>query len=117
MAPELFYYVQGLNAETSEYTNAVDLWSLGCIIYRIMTRRVPFLGLLDLKNYCMDPLNTLLNMPPTMKEGGEFVKKLLMPNPANRPLASGALESTWLSTSKHTSWREMSSTTISDSIR
>lgn len=103
MAPELFYYVQELSTETSEYTTAIDLWSLGCMIYRIVTGRVPFLSLLDLKNYCTDPSNAPLNMPPTMGEAREFVKKLLMPHPAKRPLASAALESTWLTTSKHPS--------------
>jgi serine/threonine protein kinase len=33
MGPELYFYVPGLNKETSEYTNAVDIWALGCIVY------------------------------------------------------------------------------------
>jgi serine/threonine protein kinase len=103
MAPELFYYVQELDAETSEYTNAIDLWSLGCIIYRIVTGAVPFPSLLSLRNYCRDPSKVTLNMPPTMEEAGMFVGNLLMPHPANRPVASAALESAWLTISEYIS--------------
>jgi len=99
MAPELWYLVPELE-ETSEYTSAVDLWSLGCIIYRIVTGAVPFPNHLDLKNYCKDPSKVLFKMPPTMENAKEFVQGLLTPHPAGRPLAGAALESTWLTTSK-----------------
>jgi serine/threonine protein kinase len=99
MAPELFYYVQELDTETMEYTSAIDLWSLGCIIHRVVTGVVPFPTLLSLRNYCRDPSKLPLNMPPTMKEAGNFVQGLLIPHPAKRPVASAALESTWLTTS------------------
>ena len=100
MAPELFYYVQELDTETLEYTNAIDLWSLGCIIYRIVTGAVPFPSLLSLRNYCRDSSKVTLNMPLTMKEAARFVENLLMPHPAKRPVASAALESTWLTISE-----------------
>lgn len=101
MAPELFYYIQELETETAEYTNAVDLWSLGCIIYRIVTGAVPFPSLLSLRNYCRDPSKVPLNIPPTMQEAGKFIQGLLMIHPAERPVASAALESNWLLTSKY----------------
>jgi serine/threonine protein kinase len=100
MAPELFYYVPELDTETSEYTSAIDLWSLGCIIYRVVTGAVPFPSLLSLRNYCKDPSKVLFNMPPTMENARKFMQGLLMPHPAERPVASAALESTWLTTSK-----------------
>jgi serine/threonine protein kinase len=103
MAPELFYYVQELDTETSEYTSAIDLWSLGCIIYRAVTGAVPFPSLLSLRNYCRDPTKVPLNMPPTMEEAGKFVQNLLMPHPEKRPVASAALESTWLTISNYPS--------------
>jgi serine/threonine protein kinase len=102
MAPELFYYVQELDTETSEYTNAIDLWSLGCIILRVVTGAVPFPSLLSLRNYCRDP-SRLLNIPHSMEAARDFVKELLAPHPAQRPGASAALESTWLTTSKYMS--------------
>jgi serine/threonine protein kinase len=101
MAPELFYYVLELDTETSEYTNAIDLWSLGCIIHRVVTGRVPFPTMLSLRNYCIDQSTVPLNMPPAMVEAVRFVHELLMPHPAKRPVASVALESSWLTTSRH----------------
>lgn len=101
MAPELFYYVQELDTETSEYTNAIDLWSLGCIVYRVLNGAVPFPSLLSLRNYCRDPSKVILNIPPAMEEARRFVENLLMPHPAKRLVASTALESTWLMISKY----------------
>lgn len=109
MAPELFYYVQELDTNTSEYTNAIDLWSLGCIIHRIVTGKVPFPSMLSLKNYCIDQSKVPLNMPHTMEEAAKFVQGLLRSHPAKRPVASAALESTWLTTSKHPSYLKKSS--------
>ena len=100
MAPELFHYVLELDTETSEYTSAIDLWSLGCIIYRLIAGAVPFPSLLSLRNYCKDPLKAPLNMPSTMDDARKFVQGLLVPNPAKRLVPSAALESTWLTTSK-----------------
>jgi len=116
MAPELFYYVEDLNTETSEYTSAIDLWSLGCIIYRIVTGAVPFPSLLYLKNYCRDPSKVPLNVPPAMEEARKFVQTLLMPHPEKRPLAKAALKSTWLTGSEYPS-QLRTLTTISDFIR
>ena len=90
MAPELFYYVQELDSEISEYTNAIDLWSLGCIIHRVVTGAVPFPSLLSLRNYCRDPSKVPLSMPPAMEEAANFVRELLVPNPAKRPVANAA---------------------------
>jgi serine/threonine protein kinase len=101
MAPELFHYVQELDSETSEYTNAVDLWSVGCIIHRVLTGAVPFPSLLSLRNYCKDPSKVPLNMPPTMEEARKFVQELLMPHPAKRPAAGAALKSNWITRSKY----------------
>jgi serine/threonine protein kinase len=96
MAPELYYYVPGLDAETSEYTNAVDIWALGCIVYRIMTRAIPFPDLLSLKNYAGGRARLLFEVSPPMNEAEVFVRELLIPYPAKRPTASAALEHSWL---------------------
>ena len=33
MAPEFFGYVDNADEERFEYTSAIDLWALGCIVY------------------------------------------------------------------------------------
>ena len=96
MGPELYFYVPGLNTETSEYTNAVDIWALGCIVYRIMTRAVPFPSLLSLRNYSNDNEELLFKVPSPMTDAEAFVRILLNPHPAKRPTADAALEHSWV---------------------
>jgi serine/threonine protein kinase len=100
MGPELYFYVPGLNKETSEYTNAVDIWALGCIIYRIITRAVPFPNLLLLRNYSNYNEELLFDVPSPTAEAQAFVRKLLTSHPAKRPTASTALEHSWVITSE-----------------
>jgi len=99
MAPELYHYVPDLDSETSEYTHAIDLWALGCIVYRIIVGAVPFPSLLTLRNFCRDPSKIPLSIPASMEEAGKCVREFLQPNPRDRPAASVALASTWLSQS------------------
>jgi calcium/calmodulin-dependent protein kinase I len=98
MAPELYFYVPGLHTETSEYTNAIDIWALGCIVYRIMTRAVPFPSLLSLRNYSNCKEGLLFKVLSSIDEAENFVRKLLTPHPAKRPTASTAMEHSWLTT-------------------
>jgi serine/threonine protein kinase len=79
IGPELYFYVPGLNMETSKYTNAVDIWALGCIVYRIITRAVPFPSLLLLRNYSNCNEELLFEAPLPMAEAEAFVRKLLTP--------------------------------------
>ena len=101
MAPEMFYFVEDLDTGSSVYTNAIDLWALGCIIHRAVTGAVPFLSPNFLRLHCRNPSKVPLNMPSNMEEAGKFVGSLLMVHPANRPTASAALELPWLTISKH----------------
>ena len=100
MAPEMFYYVLGLNPESSEYTNAIDIWAIGCITYRILTRNPPFPDLWSLKGYCINPkLPIFLQALSDVELMAEnFVRLLLTPHPRQRLTASTALEHPWLST-------------------
>jgi serine/threonine protein kinase len=99
MAPELYFYVPGLSTETSEYTNAVDIWAVGCIIHRIMTRAVPFPSRRSLHNYSNGNGELLFQVLSPMAEAEAFVQKLLTPYPVKRPTASAALEHSWVITS------------------
>ncbi|KAF7505532.1 hypothetical protein GJ744_000694 [Endocarpon pusillum] len=83
---------------TSVYDNAVDIWSLGCVIYRIATQRVPFPRPVDVVRFCDGklpfPKQPLLAKMST--EGVEFVKSLVVPNPRERLSAESALKTSWL---------------------
>ncbi|KAI5850551.1 kinase-like domain-containing protein [Morchella snyderi] len=102
MAPE----VLGLgdtNEDGSEYTTAVDMWSLGCLVYFMFTKRPPFPENWHL-NHFLQGKNTF---PPSSSIVGqnhiphpaiEFIAGLLRPLPNDRPRASEAQSHSWLCT-------------------
>ncbi|KFZ25320.1 hypothetical protein V502_00199, partial [Pseudogymnoascus sp. VKM F-4520 (FW-2644)] len=98
MAPEI---LDCLDTDTSSmgYTNAVDLWAVGCITYRLVTSIVPFPPGRSLRKYCED--RSLFPFDPLFDSGIkslciEFIKGLLEPHPKERPSASQALADTWV---------------------
>lgn len=40
LAPEVWHYVDTINAESGVYTNAVDIWFFGCVVYQMLARQV-----------------------------------------------------------------------------
>ena len=99
MAPEVRGYLPtDSSTSSSEYTNLVDLWALGCIIYRLVTGSVPFPGPRDLIYYCDDkfpfPDTELYGITPA---GAQFIRHLLQANPNNRLASSEALKHPWVS--------------------
>ena len=84
--------------ETSEYTNAIDIWALGCITHEILTRTLPFRGLRELSLYCSRPQlpRNTLHSKNISKGGIEFVEKALAYPPEYRIAASEALDLEWL---------------------
>lgn len=97
MAPEITGDLD-IDEPTSEYDNAVDIWSLGCVIYKIATQHVPFPSSRDIRRFCdgrvVFPENHLLEKMSV--DGVEFVRKLIVPYPENRLSAENALEEPWL---------------------
>ncbi len=95
-APEVLGYVE---EETSRYTNAIDLWSLGCICYRLLTLEPPFPKMTALARYCLGmtelPIETLYKTTVS-EEAITFVKDLMSAQPSERPNAEAALHSLWL---------------------
>ena len=84
--------------ETSEYTCAVDMWSLGCVLYVLKSRKLPFPGA-SLWGYCQGyfeiPDSPLRNTG-MRTVGVQFLKELLAIEPSNRPSAASALQSPWI---------------------
>ncbi|KAH8808784.1 WD40-repeat-containing domain protein [Xylogone sp. PMI_703] len=95
MAPEI------LDTASEEYTNAVDLWAVGCITYRLVTGIVPFLKVKDALKYCEDKSlfpNGALHENGVKSLCARFIKELLEADPQRRISASQALNHEWILT-------------------
>ena len=97
-APEILGYVEEAE-ETSEYTNAVDMWSLGCVTYLMLTQTLPFSKAGALYRYCSGrvqfPSEKLRERGVSMY-GLRFVEELLDPHPSQRLAAEPASQHAWL---------------------
>ncbi|KAJ5675687.1 kinase-like protein [Penicillium macrosclerotiorum] len=103
MAPEVTGDLD-TDEPTSKYTNAVDMWSLGCVVYKIATQVVPFPAGRDLWRFCAGgpfPGQPLLDR--ITAEGTDFVKRLLVLDPRDRLSAESALQASWLSQRRRSS--------------
>jgi serine/threonine protein kinase len=103
MAPEILDYLDMDAINGEYYTNAVDLWAVGCIAYRIVTGVVPFSPGRSLMNYCdnksLFPYDPLLDSG-IKSLGSRFIRELLAPQPEERPSASQALNHAWIMSGK-----------------
>jgi serine/threonine protein kinase len=98
-APEIRGFIDDeVNCESSVYTNLVDIWSFGCVIYKIMAKELPFQSSRDLRRFCEKRIS--FPSPPLedkmSQEGIEFLRRILEPSPLNRPSAVKALQYEWL---------------------
>lgn len=73
------------------YTNAVDLWSVGCVVYHILAQRAPFDPHAKKRPFPRTPLAGRAST-----DGLDFIGKLLVQEPARRLAAAEALEHPWL---------------------
>jgi ankyrin repeat protein len=104
MAPEIYKvggFIDANTVDTLKYDCAVDLWSLGCVIYKLLTGQIPF----QLQNHsrelawfcngkCPFPVDPLA--PRVSAEGILFIKNLLHPAPLERLTAKGGLQHSWI---------------------
>ena len=102
MAPEVLDVLDSRDVG-SDYTNAVDIWAAGCVVYRIIAGRVPFPQIKSLVKYCENETLFPYDDPfgsSTQSEGSKFIRKLLVSNPNDRPSALQALKHDWIISGK-----------------
>ena len=105
-APEVLGLDSG--SETSDYTNSVDIWSLGCVIYELLVGTKLFASEGQVSRYYFGkwpfPEDTLKGLsPPTDDLGISLLKSMLIIQPEDRPTASSALSHGWLAELKSVS--------------
>lgn len=94
MAPELLFGT----SEESKYTNAVDIWSLGCLLFYLLTNSHPFPGFRELDEYYQG--NAPYPDGPLIEHGvgssGRcFIQSLMSTVPDDRPRAYKDLSREW----------------------
>ncbi|MCJ1266066.1 Ankyrin-2 [Lobaria immixta] len=95
-APEILYLDE--YAESSSYNSLVDIWSLGCVLYKIITQEVPFPSASITMRFCNGerPFDVTSLSKKVSPHGTTFIAGLLKPLPQERPTATDALRSPWL---------------------
>ncbi len=97
-APEVFGFTD--SEEELLYTSAVDLWALGCVMYRLLTLEKPFPKPSSLRLYCYSmkdfPVEPLY-AKDVSENAVEFIRQLMRAHPPERLDAETALKSDWLS--------------------
>ncbi|KAH0603182.1 uncharacterized protein H6S33_008186 [Morchella sextelata] len=123
-APELFNLLPPTlrTSKQSKFTTAVDMWSLGCLVHKILALETPFLteedetvpsgfvinsGELEkcidthiLSEFCcgrIDFPKNRLKASKAPESAIDFIQRLLVPDPNRRMTASEALQHRWLS--------------------
>ena len=73
------------------YTQAVDIWSVGCVLYNILAQRPPFMTTFSKrKPLPEEPLQARAGY-----DARNFIRLLLSKNPIHRPTAVAALSDQW----------------------
>lgn len=104
VAPEVItgkYDLQQSQGSSINYSNLVDIWSLGCLVYVLLTSHLPFNGRTQSQmfqkiksgEFHESPLNSY----KISSEGREFLSCCLQVDPKMRITAEKALKHPWIS--------------------
>ncbi|KAM3519897.1 hypothetical protein NHJ13051_007206 [Beauveria bassiana] len=88
------------------YTSAVDMWSLGAVVYKILTGTVPFPNMQKALSYCTRKSgfpSDMLDRYCVTRDGQEFIKALMLPDGWRRLTSSTAAKHPWMTQSDHRS--------------
>lgn len=96
-APEVFGL--GSGSDDGSYTSAVDMWSLGAVVHRILTGTQPFQGLSEVVKFVSGAAEfpvVDLQKQNISERGQELVTKLMARDPKDRPTAAIAASHAWM---------------------
>ena len=77
-------------------TNRVDIWSLGCMLYRMFTGNLLFNDPFQVWKYAAFPSRLTLNNIGLSIPCVSFLHDILQPLPENRPSAEDCLMKIWI---------------------
>ena len=104
MAPELLLENDNEDQDLP-YTLAVDIWSLGCVLFCLLTHQLPFPQLKHLRLYWQSrkPFPTdILNDYNVSEDGVSFITEMMKSNPVDRMTVTTALCHSWVANKKAT---------------
>jgi len=94
MAPEVLF-----PSDSDGYTTAVDLWALGCVVYRMVTGGLPFPTSREVISYSLGKgafPRQELDLLSLSNAALTFVESIVKAEPENRATAELALKSDWI---------------------
>lgn len=96
-APEVLGYFDS-TALHAGYDKAVDMWSLGCVVYELVTKAKLHPSPAAVVGYCEGRLPfPEQNLVPRMSSDGiRFLRSLVVPDPRHRLTAEDALDHNWV---------------------
>lgn len=90
-----------LDGDSAEYTDAVDIWSMGCVTYWLLVKEAPFSSLSRLndfvRGYSQFPVRSL-NQKGVSEQGISFLRQAIAIGPSVRFTAIAGLKDPWVRT-------------------